>query len=209
MLYQTNTYGWPYKALWFDLLLSSGTALSNIFRREYSLEVHAVKTQLPSSNEVSLALEGWTSTSKLAIMLVMVDYMDPNWALQAVKLALDEVDRLYFSFFESWIKMICQGSTYWGMASCSFQGSSWPFWACQWPFTCNYTWLCFLKSLDDSGTGINPWGLPNRVACIEEPYTMHNADYTAGYRCIHETSRCKRPHQALGCPWAWSAIWRH
>jgi len=28
------------------------------------------------------------------------------------------------------------------------------------------------------------------VACIEEPYTVHGARHTAGFRCIHEQSRC-------------------
>jgi len=55
---------------------------------------------------------------------------------------------------------------------------------------------------------INTWGLWNPVACIEAPHTMHGARHTAGFRCIHEQSQCKRPHQVLGSPWVQSAIWR-
>ena len=65
-----------YKALRDDLVLPSATTLSNICRREYALTVDAIKKQLPIRNNVSLALDGWTSTNKLAIMLVIAYYMD-------------------------------------------------------------------------------------------------------------------------------------
>ena len=65
-----------------------------------------------------------------------------------------------------------------------------------------------LELLDDSRAAINPWGLLNQVPCIEEPHTMVGASHTAGFRCIHEQSLCRRPHQVMGSPWAWSVIWR-
>jgi hypothetical protein len=37
---------------------------------------------------------------------------------------------------------------------------------------------------------------------------MHLAHHTAGLRCIHEQSQCKRQRQIMGIPWARSAIWR-
>ena len=90
-----------YKVLRDDLVLPSAETLSNICRREYVLTVDAIKKQLPSQNKVSLALDGWTSTNKLAITSVIAYYMDRNWALREVQLAFDEVDRLFFSAFES------------------------------------------------------------------------------------------------------------
>jgi len=57
--------------------------------------------QLPLTNEVSLALDGWTSMNKLAITSVIADYMDRNWALREVQLAFDEVNCLFYSSFES------------------------------------------------------------------------------------------------------------
>jgi hypothetical protein len=69
-----------YKALRDDLVLLSAMTLSNICQREYALTVDAIKKQLPSQNEVSLALDGWTSTNKLAITSVVVYYRDHNWA---------------------------------------------------------------------------------------------------------------------------------
>jgi len=89
----------PYKALRDDLVLPSATTLSNICRREYALAVDAIKKQLPFQNKVSLALDGWTSTNKLAIMSVIAYYMDGKWALREVQLAFDEVDRLFCSHF--------------------------------------------------------------------------------------------------------------
>jgi len=70
-----------YIALRDHLVLLSATTLSNIFRREYALTVDAIKKQLPVQNEVSLTLDGWTSTDKLTITLVIAYYMDWNWAL--------------------------------------------------------------------------------------------------------------------------------
>jgi len=90
-----------YKALRDDLVLPSATTLSTICRREYALTVDAIKKQLPIRNKVSLALDGWISTHKLAITSVIAYYMDRNWALREVQLAFGEVDRLFCSCFES------------------------------------------------------------------------------------------------------------
>jgi hypothetical protein len=68
---------------------------------EYAQTVDAIKEQLLSQNEVSLVLDGWTSTNKFPITLVIAYYMDRNRALRAVHLAIDEVDHLFFSWFES------------------------------------------------------------------------------------------------------------
>jgi len=57
--------------------------------------------QLPSQNEVSLALNRWTSTNKLAITSVIAFNMDQDWALREAQLASDEVDRPCFSSFQS------------------------------------------------------------------------------------------------------------
>jgi len=90
-----------YKALCDDLFLPSATTLSNICRREYALTVDAIKKQLPLQNKVSFALDGWTSTNRLAITSVIAYYMDRYWALREVQLAFDEVNRLFCSHFES------------------------------------------------------------------------------------------------------------
>jgi len=63
--------------------------------------VDAIKKQLPVRNKVSLALDGWKSTNKLAITSVIAYNMDRNWALREVQLAFDEVDRLFYSRFET------------------------------------------------------------------------------------------------------------
>jgi hypothetical protein len=68
---------------------------------EYALTVDAIKKQLPLPNIVSLALDGWTSTNKLAILLVIAYYMDRNCALCEVQLTFDEVNRLFCSHFET------------------------------------------------------------------------------------------------------------
>jgi len=90
-----------YKALSDDLVLASATTLSNICQSEYALPVHAIKKQLPLQSKVSLALDRWTSTNKLAITSVIVYHMDRNWALREVQLAFDEVNPLFCSRCES------------------------------------------------------------------------------------------------------------
>jgi len=92
---------WSCKALHNDIVLQSATALSNICRREYVLTVDTIKKQLPSRNNVCLALDRWTSTNKLAITLFIGYYMDRNWALRDIQLSFKEVDRQFFSRFES------------------------------------------------------------------------------------------------------------
>jgi len=89
-----------YKALRDDLVLLSAMTLSNICQREYALTMDAIEKQLPVRNEVSLALDGWTSTNKLAITSVIAYYMDRNWALREVQLAFDEIGRLFYSRFK-------------------------------------------------------------------------------------------------------------
>jgi hypothetical protein len=96
---------WSYKALRDDLVLLSATTISNICRKEYGLSVDAIKKQLPLQNNVSLALDGWTSTNKLAITSVIAYYLNRNWALREVQLALDEVNRLFCSRFESYLRI--------------------------------------------------------------------------------------------------------
>ena len=90
-----------YKALLDDLVLPSTMTFSNICRREYAMSVDAITKLLPSGNKVSLALDGWTSTNQLALMSVNAYHMDRNWVLYEVQLAFDEVERLFFSYFES------------------------------------------------------------------------------------------------------------
>jgi len=118
-----------YNALRSELMLPSASTLSNICRREYTLTVDAIKKQLPSRNKVSLALDGWTLTNKLAIMSVIAYYMDKNCTLREVQLAFDEVDSPFFSYFESSLRITGQGSTYGSTASWTFEGSPSPLWA--------------------------------------------------------------------------------
>jgi hypothetical protein len=111
-----------YKALHHDLVLPCATTLSNIYQREYTLTVDAIKKEWPIRNKVSLALDGWTSTNTLAITSVIAYYLDRNWALREVQLAISEVYHLFCSCFESKLRMIGQEPTYWSKASHSFEG---------------------------------------------------------------------------------------
>jgi len=90
-----------YKALRDDIVLLRCTTLSTICRREYALTMDAIKKQLASWNDVSLAVEGWTSPNKLAITSFIAYYIDRYRALCEVELAFDEVDHLFISRFES------------------------------------------------------------------------------------------------------------
>jgi hypothetical protein len=73
-----------YKALCDNQVPPSTMILSKICRREYALTVDGIDKQLPVWNKVSFTLDGWTSTYKLAITLVITFYMDQNWSLPEV-----------------------------------------------------------------------------------------------------------------------------
>jgi len=60
----------------------------------------AIKNHLWLQNEVSLALDGRTSTNKLAITSGIAYHLHRNWALQVVQLALVDVDQLFYSVFK-------------------------------------------------------------------------------------------------------------
>jgi len=113
-----------YNALRSELVLPSASTLSNICRKEYTLTVDAIKKEVPSTNKVSLALDGWTSTNELAITSVIAYYRDRNWALREVQLAFNEVDSPNFSYFESSLRITGQGSAYRSMSSRTFERSS-------------------------------------------------------------------------------------
>jgi len=116
-----------YNTLKSKLVLPSANTVSNICRREYTLTVDVIKKQLPSRNKVSLALDGWTSTNKLAITSVIAYYMDRNWTLGDVQLVFNAVDSPFFSYFESSLRITGQGSSYGSTASWTFQGNPSPF----------------------------------------------------------------------------------
>ena len=89
-----------YNAFQSELVLQSSVTLSNLCGREYSLTVDGIKKQLRSRNKVSLGLDVWTSTNKLAITSVMACYIDRDWALHEVQLAFHEVDNLFLSYIQ-------------------------------------------------------------------------------------------------------------
>jgi len=127
-----------YNASRSELVLPSASTLSNICRREYTLTVDAIKKQLPSWNKGSLAVDWWTSTNKLAIILVIAYYMDRNRAWREVQLAFDEVDSPFISYFKSSLTITRQGSAYGSTACWTFEGSPSPFWANWGLFAWNY-----------------------------------------------------------------------
>jgi len=121
-----------------DFLLPSASTLSRICRREYTPTVYAAKKQLPSRNNVSLALDGWTSTNKLAITLVIANYVDWDWVLWEVQLQFDEVDSPFISYFENSLSITGQGWAAKNTASRTIERRFWPFWADWRPFTSKY-----------------------------------------------------------------------
>jgi len=126
--------------------------------------------------------------------------MDQNCPLGEVQPAFDEGESLFFSYFECYIRMIGQGSTYRMKASHSYEGGSGLFWVYRRLFTRNYHWECFFTLLDNSGTTINPWGLGNQVACSAKPQTVHGTRHSACFQCVHEYFRCNLAAPSLGKP---------
>ena len=129
-----------YTALQSDLVLPSAITFSSICGREYSVTMDAIMKQLPSRNEDSLALDGWTSMDKLARMWVIAYHQDRKWALREVQLIPDQVDLLFSSFCESQLWMMSPGPTYRSKASRTFEGLTWLFSVYQHSFGRNHDW---------------------------------------------------------------------
>ena len=123
-----------------ELRLPSASTFSNICRREYSLTVDTIMKRLPSRNKVSLPVDAWTSTNKLAMTSVIAYYTDWTWALWEVQHPFEEVDSLFFSYCECQLRIIGPRSTYRSNAIQIFEGGYGSFRAYRWPFTCNYHW---------------------------------------------------------------------
>jgi len=109
-----------YNALRSELVLPSAGTLKNICRREYTLTLDAIKKQLPSRNNVSSALDGWTLMNTLAISSVSTYYMDRGWDLREVHLTFEKVDSPLISYFETWLRITDAGSAYGITASQTF-----------------------------------------------------------------------------------------
>jgi len=92
---------WSYNTLRSELLLPSPSTLSKICWMEYTLTVDEIKKQLLSRNELSLALDGWTSTNTRAITLGIAYYTVRNWELCQIHLAFNHFDSQFFPLFES------------------------------------------------------------------------------------------------------------
>jgi hypothetical protein len=124
---------WSYNVLRDDLVLPSATSVSNICRRDYALPADAMMKQLPSRNTGSFALDWWTSTNKLVVMLVIAYWIDQNWALGEIQLAFDKIDCQFFSTLARWLRFTWQGPTCWNNVSHTLEECAWSFWAYQWP----------------------------------------------------------------------------
>jgi hypothetical protein len=62
--------------------------------------VDAIEKKLPARDKVSVALDECTSMNKLAIMSVVANYMNRNWAWQEVQFGFDVADSMVISDFE-------------------------------------------------------------------------------------------------------------
>ena len=90
-------------------MLPSATTLTIICWRDYALTMYAMQKQLPSQNQVCLALDGWISRNKLTIPSIIAYYIDRNWALHEVQLTTNVVVHLLSSDRESWFQIIRPG----------------------------------------------------------------------------------------------------
>lgn len=73
------------------ITIPSITKIRRLLAVEYENTLQAIKESIPKNQKVSLALDGWTSSNKLAISSVIMYYIGTNWQLKEVQLAFDEV----------------------------------------------------------------------------------------------------------------------
>jgi len=82
-------------------MLPAASTPSNICRKEHSLTVDAIQMELVSMNEVSLGLDGWSTTNKFAMTSVIAYVISRYWEMSEPQLAFDKVDSQLFFYFES------------------------------------------------------------------------------------------------------------
>ena len=82
----------PLKA---DLNLPSVSILRRLLATDYEKTTKAIRDNIPEGQKVGLALDGWTSSNKLAISSVIMYYISKSWELQKVQIAFEEVCGLF------------------------------------------------------------------------------------------------------------------
>lgn len=83
--------------------------------------VDAIEMPLPTKNSVSFAVDGWTSTNKLASTSDIACYMNPNLVFQDMPLAFDKVNIQLLSYFNSTVSITGLRSTYASTPSLTFE----------------------------------------------------------------------------------------
>lgn len=74
-----------------NISIPSVSKIRRLLAVEYENTLQAIKNSIPKNQKVSLALDGWTSSNKLAITSVIMYYIAGDWKLTEVQLAFDEV----------------------------------------------------------------------------------------------------------------------
>lgn len=90
-----------YSALRSEFMLKFAVMRSSICWAEFRLSADIFKKHWVTRNEVSLSLDGWTSTNTLAVRLIIPYYMDCKWVSGEVQHTFHEGDRLYMFYFKS------------------------------------------------------------------------------------------------------------
>jgi hypothetical protein len=74
-----------------DISIPSVSKFRRLLKSEYDITVQSIRRAIPKDQKVSLALDGWTSSNKLAVVSVIMYYISPDWSLKEVQLAFEEV----------------------------------------------------------------------------------------------------------------------
>ena len=65
--------------------------MQRLLQKEYQLAVLALQKLLPADAKVSIALDGWTSPNKMAILSIIGYYVTSDWHLAEVQLGFDQI----------------------------------------------------------------------------------------------------------------------
>ena len=80
-----------FTALRPDISIPSVSKIRRLLAVEYDSTIQTIRQSIPEQQKVSLALDGWTSSNKLAITSVIMYYISSDWQLKEVQLAFEEV----------------------------------------------------------------------------------------------------------------------
>jgi hypothetical protein len=79
-----------FQMLRHDIKIPSATTLTRLLAKEYTMVLTCIRNILPGDSKISLAMDGWTSVNKRAIISIIASWINHNLVLETLQLSFEE-----------------------------------------------------------------------------------------------------------------------